>query len=92
MEVIALPKFEREFKKLPKKICEKIKKEIKFIIENPETGQPKKGDLSGIRVHKFKEGGLYMLAYEADCKEEKLYLYTIGRHEGFYKRLKKYLR
>ncbi len=93
MKPVALPKFEREYKKLIKKVQERTKEEIKFILTNPEVGEPKKGDLSSIRIHKFKyERQLYLLAYEVDYNEHKLYLYTIGTHEGFYKRLKKYLK
>ena len=92
MEPIALPKFERVYKKFTKKLKEKIKKEIKLILNNPEMGELKKGDLTGIRVYKFKEKRqLYLLAYQVDYKKDRLYLYAIGTHEGFYKKLKKYI-
>lgn len=93
MELISLPKFDREFKKLVKKIRDRVKEEIKVILNKPDIGELKKGDLANVRVHKFKEGNkLYLLAYEVDSKENRLYLYTIGVHEGFYKRLKRYLK
>ncbi len=92
MEPIVLPKFERTYKKFTKKLQERIKREVKLILNAPDTGALKKGDLAGIRVHKFKEEKeLYLLAYDVDYNEDKLYLYAIGTHEGFYKRLKKYL-
>jgi len=93
MEAISLPKFDREFKKLVKKVQDRVKKEIKAILNKPDIGELKRGDLANVRVHKFNERNkLYLLAYEADSKENRLYLYTIGVHEGFYKRLKRYLK
>ena len=67
-------------------------------MENPRMGELKKGDLAGIRVHKFTfRSQILLLSYEykpapdADRGEYVLYLYTIGSHENFYKKLKKYL-
>ena len=92
MEPIALPKFERTYKKFTKKFQERIKREVKLILNAPDTGALKKGDLAGIRIHKFKEEKeIYLLAYAVDSNEDKLYIYAIGTHEEFYKRLKKYL-
>ncbi len=88
MESIALPKFERVYKKFTNKLRQKIRKEIKLILDNPETGELKKGDLTGISVYKFREKRqLYFLVYQVDYKDDRLYLYAIGTHEGFYKKL-----
>ena len=92
MELFALPKFEREYKKFTKRIREAIKQQIKTILENPEIGEIKKGDLAKIKVHKFKEKNqLFLLAYEVEYESDRIYLYSIGTHEGFYKKLKNYL-
>ena len=92
MELIALPKFEREYKKFTKRIQEAIKRQIKTILENPEIGEIKNGDLAKIKVHKFKEKNqLFLLSYEVEYERNIIYLYSIGTHEGFYKRIKKYL-
>ena len=64
-----------------------IDNQVKNILANPNIGELKKGDLKGIRVHKFKCGTqLYLLSYEV--KDDTLYLYTLGSHENYYKRLK----
>ena len=92
MELIVLPKFEREYKKFTKKIQEVIKLQIKIILKNPEIGETKKGDLARIKVYKFKEKNqLFLLAYEFEYEKSKIYLYSIATHEGFYKRMKIYL-
>ena len=68
-----------------------IDKQVKTIMENPEIGELKKGDLKGIRVLKFNfNQQLYLLSYE--LKGSILNLYLIGSHENFYLKLKKYLR
>jgi mRNA interferase RelE/StbE len=66
-------------------------KQIQAIIENPEMGELKKGDLKGIRVLKFQYNRqIYLLSYER--KDGELNLYLIGSHENFYLKLKKYLK
>ena len=50
----------------------------------------KKGDLRGIRVHKFNfRNRLYLISYEAIG--EAFNLYVVGPHEDFYQRLKNLL-
>ncbi len=67
-----------------------IDKQVKTININPDIGKMKKGDLKGIRVLKFKfKTQQYLLSYEV--KSDILYLYLIGSHENYYKKLKKYL-
>ncbi|MFH1958482.1 MAG: type II toxin-antitoxin system RelE/ParE family toxin [bacterium] len=67
-----------------------IDNQVKNILDKSNIGEMKKGDLKGIRVHKFKcRAQLYLLSYEV--KGNTLYLYTLGSHENHYKRLKKYL-
>jgi len=86
MELIALPKFEREYKKFAKRIQEAIKRQIKTILENPEIGEIKKGDLAKIKVHKFKEKNqLFLLAYEVEYERKIIYLYSIGLTKDFTK-------
>jgi ParE-like toxin of type II bacterial toxin-antitoxin system len=77
-------------KKSPKKLQLEIDNEVKNIINNPEIGELKKGDLKATRAHKFKfKAQLYLLSYEA--KGNTLFLYLIDTHENYYKQLKRYL-
>lgn len=88
--IIAANPFIKFKKQSPPKLQLEIDNQIKKIIENPNIGELKKGDLKGINVLKFKfNNQLYLLSYEV--KDGILCLYTIGSHENFYKRLKIYL-
>lgn len=64
--------------------------EIDKIIDDPEIGERKKGDLSHIRVHTFKmDAQEVLLGYS--WQEEKLviYLLYLGPHKNFYRDAKK---
>jgi len=90
LKIIASNHFLKFKKKSPKKLQLEIDSQVKNLIENPEIGELKKGDLKGIRIHKFTYGPQFLLlSYEFE--KDDLYLYTIGSHENFYKKLKKYL-
>lgn len=87
----SLPKFNRQFRKFSERDKKNIKKEIRKIVQNPLIGEPKKGILKGIRVHKWRVlNQLYLLGYEFLKKEKTIYLYAIAIHEGFYKTLERY--
>lgn len=73
VEVIYTEKFELEFRKADFSIKEKIKKQIKKIIENPETGKPLRYDLKGERtiyvkpfriIYSFSNNTIYFLRFE----------------------------
>ena len=71
-----------------------IEDQVTVICENPEIGELKIGDLSDIRVHKFKfQRQEYLIAYSVNETIEILMIdfYKIGTHENFYAELKKYL-
>lgn len=90
MKIIASNAFIRFKKKSNKNLQLEIDEQVKKILENPEIGELKKGDLQGIRVHKFNfKSQLYLLSYEVIGQN--LHLYVIGTHENFYQRLKNLL-
>ena len=90
MKIVVSNAFLRFKKKSNKNIQLEIDEQVKKILENPEIGELKKGDLRGIRVHKFKiKSQLYLISYEVTG--ETLNLYVIGPHENFYDRLKNFL-
>ena len=85
------PAFGRIVKKYKKKEKEVLDKEVKAILEDPEIGELKKGNLAGIRVHKFKiNKQIILLSYSVS--EEVVLLITIGSHENFYRDLQNYIR
>lgn len=91
MRIIASNRFLKFKKKSPKKLQLAIDAEVRNILDNPDMGELKRGDLKGIRVHKFKFGPqLLLLSYEV--KADTLFLYMLGSHENFYRKLKQYLK
>ncbi len=88
-EVIQSPLFGRQKKKLKKNQIKSLDDAVRKIMNEPELGEQKIGDLKGVRVFKFRMGNdQILLAYET--LEETLYLYAFGVHENFYRDLKKY--
>ncbi|EHH1048574.1 type II toxin-antitoxin system RelE/ParE family toxin [Vibrio parahaemolyticus] len=82
--------FEKHMNKLSEAQCEVVEDEIDKIIENPELGTRKKGDLSHLWVHKFKmDNQEVLLGYSWVEGKLELYLLNIGPHENFYTALKK---
>ena len=89
-QVSQSPFFERKKKRLTREEIAVLDDEIRRICEAPEIGETKKGDLTGVSMHKFKvRDRLFLLAYEFDEKE--ILLLALGAHENFYRDLKRYL-
>ena len=87
-KVFLSPTFSRKLKKLTKQEKVSLDEAVRFLIENPESGQQKKGDLLGVRVHKFKiNKQLTLLSYE--LVSDSIHLLTFGSHENFYRDIKR---
>ena len=83
-----MPAFKRAYKKLQPQQKEKVNVAIRAIIQKPQIGQAKKGDLASVFIHKFKLGRQEMLlTYEWTIKER--LLLALGVYENFYRNLKK---
>lgn len=90
MVIVQTNIFGKQKKKLHSKQINILDLAIKEIVDNPNIGVLKKGDLHGIRVHKFKISNQeYLLAYTV--LQNQLALLNIGTHENFYRDLKKSL-
>jgi len=83
------PPFRKYVKKQTRPFQLSIEDEIERILENPDLGETKKGDLREFRVHKFalKKQKL-LIAYKVFTDE--ILFYMVGPHENFYRDLKKY--
>ncbi len=90
MKILQTKAFNKTTKKLHASQKIDLDKAVKKIAENPDIGEPKKGDLAGVFIYKFKmTKQTSLLAY---CYEEKiltLTLLALGTHENFYRDLKK---
>lgn len=88
MQVLQSAAFSRAYKKLHKNQKIDVDDAVETIIQSPELGAPKRGDLSGVYVYKFKSNSqLMLLAYEYDPETRMLLL--LGSHENFYRDLKR---
>ncbi len=89
MEILQTRTFANQVKKLHTNQKNDLDEAIRKVIDNPFIGTPKKGDLSGVNVYKFKMvKQLTLLAYEYDSNNDQLHLLALGSHENFYRDLK----
>lgn len=82
------------FKKAVKKLHKNKKKDldtaVRKLVDDPLLGEQKKGDLSYMRVYKFKMGKqLALLGYRYEDGTVVLELLALGSHENFYRDAKK---
>jgi hypothetical protein len=90
MIVLSTPRFDRAIKKISPPEKKAIDQVIREIVGNPQRGEMKKGDLTGIRVYKFKFNNQQMLlAYSVSLDKTKIVLMGYGVHENFYRDLKR---
>ena len=88
MRILVTPTFERTVKKLHKQHKALLDEAVYAIASQPEIGQTKVGDLAGVRVYKFRMGGLICLLAYRVLDENTLKLLMVGPHENFYRNLK----
>lgn len=63
---------------------------VKAIINDPEIGQSKIGNLSGVKVYKFKMvKQLALIAYTYESQAITLMLLALGTRQNFYRDLEK---
>ena len=90
MNIVQTSTFSRTVKKLHKNQKQDLDKAVRALVENPNIGEPKVCDLSGISVYKFKMvKQLTLLAYHYEDETLTLSLLALGSHENFYRDLKK---
>ncbi len=88
VQVLQSAAFARAYKRLHRHQKADVDAAVEVIVENPEAGEPKRGDLAGVLVYKFKcNNQLTLLAYEYDPETRMLLL--LGSHENFYRDLKR---
>jgi mRNA-degrading endonuclease RelE of RelBE toxin-antitoxin system len=91
MKVLQSRSFKKRTRRFTKKQKNTLDKQIQKILDDPNIGQEKKGDLRGVYVIKFKiETAHYLLSYR--FTGDNLELIMIGPHENFYRDLKIYLK
>ena len=88
IQILQTNVFARAYKKLRANQKDAVDVAVESIIQNPNLGEEKKGDLAGVCVFKFDcVSQLFLLAYEFDPSTRALLL--VGTHENFYRNLKR---
>ncbi|MBI5408040.1 MAG: type II toxin-antitoxin system RelE/ParE family toxin [Nitrospirae bacterium] len=91
MDILYKAPFKKFVKKQTRPFQLVIEDETEKIVNDPEAGELKKGDLAGFRVHKFVfQKRQYLVAYK--LQYNMIVVYMIGVHENFYRDLKRYLK
>ena len=87
-KVLQTRSFANSKKRLHNNQVRELDNAVLKILDDPEIGEQKKGDLLGVYVYKCKiSKQLFLVAYQFD--EETLTLLMVGSHENFYRELKK---
>lgn len=82
--------FRRRVKKLHADEKKALDGAVSAVLDDPEIGDLKIGDLAGVRVYKYKHKvQQYLLAYQVKGEGLVLALIALGTHENFYRDLKK---
>lgn len=88
--VLQTPTFKKAVKKLNSKQKKELDNAVRALIQQPTLGERKKGNLSFLRVYKFKMNKqLILLGYSFDDEKLILELMTLGSHENFYRDIKR---
>ena len=88
VQVVQTVSFARAYKKLHHNRKLDVDKAIEKIVQDPLVGEPKRGDLAGTYIYKFKsQTQLMLLAYEFDPKTR--FLLLLGSHENFFEQMKR---
>lgn len=89
-KVLQTPTFKKAVKKLKKNQKSDLDEAVKVLIKDPEAGTQKKGDLSYLRVYKFKMVNQeILLGYSHEKGTVTLELLNLGSHENFYRDMKR---
>lgn len=92
MEILQTSSFRKAVKKLHPNQKKDLDSAVRQIIDSPDIGTQKVGDLAGICVFKFQMAKqLTLLAYSYEQEKITLTLLTLGSHENFYRDLKRTL-
>ena len=90
MDVYQSRRFEKSLDKLNKSDLVLVEDQVDFVVEHPSCGVLKKGDLSYLRVHKFKlSGHEILLGYSWLEERVEVYLLDLGAHENFYRDMRR---
>ena len=89
MKIVQTNRFKKAYKKMHSNQLKDVNQAIEKVIENPDIGERKTGNLSRLRVYKFKMfNQLTLLGYSVNknCGIVLTFI-DVGPHENFYRNL-----
>ena len=90
MQVLQTNAFKKAYKKLHKNQLAIVNEALEAIVKSPDIGEKKVGDLSWLRVYKFKlHAQLVLIGYTFEDREIVLTFVAMGSHENFYRDIKR---
>lgn len=90
INVLQTPSFKKAVKKLRPNEKKDLDTAIQELMAKPALGEQKKGNLSFLRVHKFKMNKqIILLGYSFHDATLTLELMALGSHENFYRDIKR---
>lgn len=90
--VLQTPSFKKAVKKLNTGQKKDLDATVNALVSNPNLGDNKKGDLSFLKVYKFKMAKqLTLLGCSYDDGALILEIMALGSHENFYRDIKRKL-
>ncbi len=89
MRVLVTLTFERVVKKLHRHQKSALDEVVRTVASQPEAGEAKASDLTGVRVYEFQMGRLLCLLAYRVLDKNTLKLLMVGLHENFYRHLKR---
>lgn len=89
MRILITPTFERAVKKMHRQQKAALDEAVRAIASQPDAGETKVGDLTGVKVCKFRMGNLQCLLAYRLLDQNTLKLLMVGPHENFYRDLKR---
>jgi hypothetical protein len=88
MRAVATPHFGKCVKRLHRNQKDDLDKAVRAVLESPDIGEQKTGDLAWLRVYKFRMvNQVTLLAYET-AGADTIILHGVGSHENFYRDMK----
>ena len=88
--ILQTPSFKRSLQKLHKNSKKDLDKAVHKLMDDPLLGEQKQGDLSYMRVYKFKMSKqLALLGYRYEEGTVILELLALSSHKNFYRDVKR---
>jgi len=82
MQVVITPSAQKDFKRLPQREKEKIKKKLSLLENNPLGGKKLSGELAQLRSLRSWP---YRILYYINHEQKTLYITSIVHRQGAYK-------